>query len=354
MNLSNSIKALVLVFFSVVITSCDNDDSGPKGQFANGVFVLNEGAFGSGNGTISHYSSSGVVTQDLFGTVNNGKALGDVVQSMTIEDNTGYIIVNNDNKIEVVDAYTFTSQATIKDLALPRYMVIDDDRDLGYITEWVSFTDPGRVRVINLKDNSLTTSITTESGAENLLLEDDLLYVSNNFTNTVSVIDTKTNAVIKTIEVAWAPGQLLEDAQDRIWVVCGGSWGGNDGALVQIDPSKSDEPDAESVVKTIELSMNISSKAVISNDGNDIFYFAGKSVYKVSSAATSAPASPFITESNAVNFYGIGIDPKSGVLYMGDDKGFTGSGVVYRYNADGTAIDNFTAGIGPNGFAFYE
>lgn len=354
MNRLNSIKAIVLVLFFLAVSSCDNDDNKPTGQFSDGMFVVNEGAFGSANGTISHYSPSGVVTQDLFGLINNGKALGDVVQSMTMEGNTGYIVVNNSNRIEVVDTYTFASLATIGGLALPRYMAIDDDRDLGYVTEWVNFTDPGRVTVINLTNNELMNSITTEGGAENLLLDDNLLYVSNSFTNTVSVIDTDKNEVIKTIEVAWSPGQLLEDADDRIWVVCGGTWSGNDGALVQIDPAKSDEPEAESVLKTIALDMNISTKAAISNDGRSVFYFAGTKVYKLPVTATSAPASPLITETNAANFYGIGIDPGTGVLYMGDDKGFTGSGTVFRYEQDGTASGNFSAGIGPNGFAFYE
>ena len=48
--------------------------------------MINEGNFQDADGTISFINpNDGSVKQDLFGTVNNGLALGDVVQSMTID-----------------------------------------------------------------------------------------------------------------------------------------------------------------------------------------------------------------------------------------------------------------------------
>src|SRR5688500_15237380 len=114
--------ALILVtVLSVSFSSCDDDDSQPKGKFEDGVFVVNEGNFQDANGTISHVSSDGTVTQDLFGSENNGLALGDVVQSMTIDSDFAYIVVNNSNKMEVVNANTFVAEYTLKNLLLPRY-----------------------------------------------------------------------------------------------------------------------------------------------------------------------------------------------------------------------------------------
>jgi YVTN family beta-propeller protein len=350
----NRIVALCfLAALSILTVSCDDDDNKPAGQYADGVFVVNEGNFGSGNGTITHFSKSKVTTQDLFGLVNNGLALGDVIQSMIVDDDAAYIVVNNSKKIEVVDAGTFERVGTITGLSLPRYVTIDDG--FAYVTEWVSFTDLGRVSVIDLKTNEVIDKITVEAGAENLLKVGGLLFVSNNFTNTVSVIDIEDRVVVKTVTVASSPGELLEDVNGKIWVVCGGSYGGNDGALVQIDADKSNKPNEESVVKTIALDMNLGfPKAAISPDGRNLFYFSGKTVYKFDVTATSAPADAFITETNATNFYGIGIDHKTAVLYVADDKGFSSSGTVFRYELSGPSIDNFTTGIGPNGFAFHD
>ena len=112
--------ALILVtVISVSFSSCDDDDNQPKGKFEEGVFVVNEGNFQDANGTISHISPDGTVTQDLFGTVNNGLALGDVVQSMSIDGEFAYIVVNNSNKMEVVNANTFAAEYTLKNVLLP-------------------------------------------------------------------------------------------------------------------------------------------------------------------------------------------------------------------------------------------
>jgi YVTN family beta-propeller protein len=362
MNLSKSspfgwmnriLSLCFVVALSLSVVSCNDDDNRPSGQFSDGVFIVNEGNFGSANGSVTHYSGANVATQDVFGLVNSGRALGDVVQSMTIDDNVGYIVVNNSKKVEVVTASTFESLYTIDNLALPRYLTVDDN--IAYVTEWVSFTEDGRVSVVDLKTHTVVDKITTGAGAENILDHDGLLYVSNNFTNTVSVISKDDREVIKTITVAYSPGQLLPDNNGMIWVVCGGSYGANDGALVEIDPSKSKKPAEESVVKTIELSMNIAfPKAAISPDKTALFYFSGKNVYRFNVTANSAPASPLIAAAAATSFYGIGIDRKTNVLYVADDKGFAGSGTVFRYDLTGGVLDNFTAGVGPSGFAFED
>ena len=177
---------IVLATCGFMLTSCDDDDNKPAGEFESGIFVINEGNFQDADGTISFISPrDGSVKQDLFGSVNNGLALGDVVQSMTIDGDFAYVVVNNSNKIEIVDANTFVSVHTIQGLSLPRYFTTLNGK--GYVTEWVSFTDPGRVTIIDLENHTAGESITTDYGAENILAYNGLLYVSNSFSNTVSV-----------------------------------------------------------------------------------------------------------------------------------------------------------------------
>jgi YVTN family beta-propeller protein len=343
--------ALILVtIISVSFSSCDDDDNQPKGKFEEGVLVVNEGNFQDANGTISHISPDGTVTQDLFGTVNSGLALGDVVQSISIDNDLAYIVVNNSNKIEVVNANTFVSAYTLKDLALPRYFTTFDGK--GYLTEWVSYSDPGRVSIVDLNAHEVTESITTDFGAENIIAHQGKLYVSNNFTNTVSVIDPVGKEVIKTIEVGNSPGAFLVDKQNMLWVICGGAFQAENGELVQLDPAKSDDEATNSVLKTVELHANVSSKAAINKAKDKIFYYKGNSVYALSTSDTEAPASALFTETQASSFYGIGIDPENDVLYMADSKSFAGNGTIYRYNLSGTAMDDFSAGVGPNGFEF--
>ncbi|NBW36659.1 MAG: hypothetical protein EBR30_16885 [Cytophagia bacterium] len=341
-----SLNFFVLLLTSLfVFTSCDESDNGPKGDFDNGVLVINEGNFNSGDGTVSFFEpNSKTVTKDIFGLVNNELALGDVVQSMTVVGDEAFIVINNDNKVEVVNVNTFEAIHTINDVKLPRYFATASGK--GYLTEWVSFSESGRVSVVDLTTYEVTKTITTDRGAENLMLVGDKLFVSNNFTNTVSVINTTTDAVVKTIEVASAPGEFVVDAQNKLWVVCSGRYQQNNGALVQIDPS------TETVVKTISLSRNVSPKLATDKSKNALYFYSGKSIYKLATTATAAPAEPLLTENNATGFYGLDIDQNTNVIYAGDAKGFAGDGVVFRYNIDGSLIDSFEAGRGPNGFVF--
>lgn len=349
--LSVLLKVVLLSTLCLFAVSCDDDDNQPAGQFSDGVFILNEGNFQSGNGSVSYFGTDGTATHDIFGLVNNARALGDVVQSMTIADSKGFIVVNNSNKVEVVNPDDFQSITTIANLSLPRFFSVYNGK--GYVTEWVSFTEKGRVSVIDLTSYDIIDQVTTDFGAENLIAHNDLIYVSNNFTSTVSVIDPSVNEVIKTIEVADAPGELLVDAAGMIWVVCAGAYEADNGALVQIDPSKSKLPDAESVSKTIALGKNVSAKAAISNDGSKLFIMSGNSVYAVSVSATAAPG-PLMTEPAAADFYAIGIDPRTNILYVGDSEGFSGAGTIFRYDISGTSIDQFSTGIGPTDFAFND
>ncbi|HEX6227030.1 MAG TPA: hypothetical protein VFZ52_21575, partial [Chryseolinea sp.] len=147
-------------------------------------------------------------------------------------------------------------------------------------------------------------------------------------------------------------GELIVDNQGMIWVICAGGYQAADGALVQLDPAKSDDASATSILKTIGLKANVSSKAAINKAKDRIFYYQGNSVYVVNTSDTAAPASALFTENDAASFYGIGIDPESDMLYLSDTKSFAGNGTVYRYTSSGVAIDDLSAGVGPNSFVF--
>ena len=163
--------------------------------------------------------------------------------------------------------------------------------------------------------------------------------------------------VIKTIEVGSGPGSLLIDSDDMIWVICAGGYDSeynplNNGKLVRLDPEKSEDESAVSVVKEIELGTNLTAKAAMNKAMDSLFYYSGNSVYAVSTSANEAPASPLFTEANATGFYGIGVDPQDDLLYLADTKNFAGNGVVYRYTSSGVPVDNKVTGRGPNGFVF--
>ena len=56
--------------------SCNQSDPAPKGDYVQGVFVINEGNFSQNNGAVSYFArEQNTAEADLFSKVN-GRALG--------------------------------------------------------------------------------------------------------------------------------------------------------------------------------------------------------------------------------------------------------------------------------------
>ncbi|RDC64969.1 YncE family protein [Adhaeribacter pallidiroseus] len=343
---------------SIFLSSCQDDDSGStvtplKGAYESGVLVVNEGNFQKGNGEISFINKqSKTVVDDVFLTENN-RPLGDVVQSITVNNDKAYVVVNNSNKIEIADANTFKSLGVINNLQLPRYMVVANNK--GYVTEWVSFSGNGRVAVIDLATNAVTKTIAVGVLPEKLLALNNKVYVVNSGENTVSVINPTSDAVETTITVDGSPNSLVADANKKLWVLCGGEKNYNSdytidentstpGSFVRLNPA----------TNTKEATLTFTSKTLSPGDlvangaGNKLYYQYGGKVYQQDITATALLTTPFINR----NFYGIGVDPTDNLIYGGDAGGFAAAGKVVRFNPTGAAVDSFTVSIGPSEFLF--
>ncbi len=343
------IKTLAIAIAVGFFYSCSNDDGPtPLGAYENGVIIVNEGNFLEGDASISFYSSGTEAELNVFESVNN-LALGDVAQSAYAYDTLLFVVVNNSNKIEVVHRYTMESLYTI-DAALPRYITVANGK--GYLTEWVSFTEQGRLSIVDLATGDIDGSITVGFGAEYVVVDGTTAYVSNTFENTISEIDLNTNTVAATLTLpAPAPAQMVLDVNGDLWVSCKGGFDANfeptnDGLLIQIDLTNITSKGA------IEFGTNISGKLAINGGGNLVYFYAGNAVFGLDVNSTETTIEPLIVNQSFTSIYGIGIDPSSGDIFIADSKNFIQDGEVYQYGANGSLISSFDVGRGPNGFAF--
>ena len=94
---------------AVILTTiaCTKGDEKPESAYASGVFIICEGPFGSGTGTMSYYNRVDSTRGDIYGAANSGAAIGNILQSYTVHNDVGYLLANNANKIF---ESTFTSQ----------------------------------------------------------------------------------------------------------------------------------------------------------------------------------------------------------------------------------------------------
>jgi YVTN family beta-propeller protein len=334
-----------------VLSSCkkDNiDDIYVAGNYEDGYFVTNEGNFGTGNGSISFVDEYGAVENDVFASINSF-ALGDVVQSMNIIGSRAYILVNGSSKIEVASVDSMYSVATI-DAVSPRYIAKVNDNK-AYVTDW----GINGVQVIDLLTNTISSTIACGTGPEGITVANGFAYVCNvggwGLDNTVSVINTTTDAVETTLIVGDKPNSVVVDVNGAVWVLTGGFTEYDDdwnvvsetaGNLVKIVNNTIEETYAFAVG-------NHPQDLVIDDAGTTLYYSDGswsKAVYAFDVNDTELPTTALIDKS----FYGLGVH--GGYVYGTDAVDFTQSGWSYKYTADGTIIDSVQVGIIPGGYCF--
>jgi DNA-binding beta-propeller fold protein YncE len=344
------LKLVILswAIFAQVISGCESTEETPRGEYATGVIIVNEGNFTEANGSLGFYNeSNSEVIQDIFNNANS-VSHGGIIQSVYFYNDMAFIIDQLGSRIEVVEAETFKSIAVIDaGLSTPRYMVVSDGK--GYVSNWGNFDADddvldSYVAVIDLEDFVVTKSIKTGNGSEGLLVFGENVYVANSYSNTIEEIDPAEDAIVSSLSVATGPIGFAEDINAKVWVLSNSYLSGS--ALSQLDLS------TEKVLKTFTVSP--SAKSLNINGGGDQLYYlstpyGADSEVKMVSIDAEKDATEALIKS--ANLYGLGIDPITNLIYLGNHNGFQGNGTLLRY--EGSVLkDNFAAGVAPNGFVF--
>lgn len=347
----------VVLLNMLFIVSCTKENTDPPpvtgDGYNNGIFIVNEGPFGNGSGTISFMNrdGSGLVNK-IFQKANSMIPLGSIVQSMHVVDDKGYIVVNDANKIEIVNLKTFQSLYTLENIAFPRYIKSDDNGRL-YVSCW-----DNTVKIFNTDGTESFGQISVGTGPEKMLMEGQKLWVLNqggySIDSTISIIDIPTTQLINTVDVYPKPTGIQQDKNGNIWVTCSGfGWNGwpdstdTHGHLVCLDP------DDYSIKKDFEFPTTTEhpEKLVINAAGDVLFYSFPGGIYKQRIEADSLNLTAIINKSGL--FYGLGLDTKDDVIYGTDATDFVQNGMVYRYHTtSGMMIDSLEVGIGPSEIYF--
>ena len=345
-------KQTLLHFFMamlVVTIACDsnNTDSGSK---LTGVFVLNEGNFGQANASITAYDpETKAVSQNQYEN-ENGAPIGDVLYSATEIGDRLYLVVNNSNKIEVVDKESLTKIATIRitDEASPREFVgVNDNK--AYVTNLFG----NSVSVINLTSNEEEKTIAVGANPEGIAVVNDRAYVANSGFgngNTISVINTLADEVINTITVGDNPVSILkEEDTDRLWIVCVGAFGDfNDpdddtpGTIYVINGTNGE------IITNFEVGGHPGD--LVLDEASNVAYLINGSVMSIDMTIFEVLNASFINR----NFYALGLSTsgETQFLWGSDAKNFAQAGLAIQYDLNGVKLDSFPTGIIPGAFYF--
>jgi YVTN family beta-propeller protein len=336
----------LMIICSAMLVACKkhkDETQDPPIVRDGGVYIINEGNYQWSNGTVDYYRfADGSLTDDIFESVNQ-RPLGDVVQSMIIDDGRGYIIVNNSGKVEAVSLIDFASVGTITGLTSPRYLI-----PVGGGKAYVSDLYSNSLSIVDLSTFQKTGQIPLHGSTEEMVLSGQTVFVTNTRTSFIYLVDIVTHTLVDSIAVGYASNSIRMDKDGKLWVLCAGDKAQSVNArFYRID----------AVTKQVIISFDLGNSIDIwdkmtMNGAEDIIYFLNNGVWKLEITASSLASGPLISKGSS-QFYGIGVDPVSGNIYVSDAIDYVQKGKVFRFKPDGTLINSFSTGIIPSGFCFH-
>jgi len=342
-------KLLTGVFAAALLftVGCKDDEVfESKGTYENGYFISNEGAFNASNAEVTYVTDNFSGQQDNIYKVNNaGEPLGDVLQSIAFNNVNAYLVVNNSNKIEVVNRYGFKKLATItSNLQQPRNIAFSGN--YIYVTN-NNFFDSYYVSIYNLADLSFVKKISFDRYAEkivetagNVLVQTDgISYSTGNPVitgHTVSLISSATKEVAKVITLPDA-GEIKDlGSKDGYAYALTSTF--TDSFLYKINGSSGDVTNIaiDGIVGAEKLKIS----------GDNLYILDGMGNVYTKAITASSPATKIFT----IPFYVYGFDVIDGKIFASNAGNFSGASEVTVYSLTGSKLTSFKAGVAANGF----
>lgn len=336
---------LLLLLCLTTFISCKKEETPepqPEPLFTQGktAFIMNEGTFNQGNGEISFLNLNDLsIKNNLYGTYNNNAPLGDIAQSMTIIGDKAYVVMNNSQKIVVLTLNDFKKAASISPLISPRYLQ-KVATNKAYVTDLFS----NQVSIVNLATNSVSGSIAIGTWTEQLLEQNGNVFVTAPSTDKVYVIDAATDALTDSILVTPGANSMCTDKNNNLWVFCSGS-GTTHAALHCINPITGE------VLKTMDAGTStFSSGRICSNNAKDSLYYIKEDVYRMSINDVTLSNTPFLLFGTS-SLYGLKV--KNDYVMINDAKDFVQKGTLSVYSKSGTLIKQLETGVSPSEIILY-
>jgi hypothetical protein len=219
-NLFKKSIYLILAVLLIVFTGCNENEIVPDDESDDSendsltlqtvnVLIFHEGGFTANNATIGSYNPEKQEYNPTAYRNENGSFIGDVQQSVFSNNGLLYSVLNGTNAVKVLDSASLSLTTTIE------HELIDKPRNLsvlgstGYLSNWGPYADGGalsdsRIVTIDLNNNSVTGSIETEEGLEDVQVVGNTLLATRNYFGSyqhLTFINLENNEIIADIEL---------------------------------------------------------------------------------------------------------------------------------------------------------
>lgn len=337
-------KLLTIAFASALLftVSCNSDtEVNQEMYYGNGFLIANEGNFGKPNADVTYVSSDLSLKQDnIFSSNNGGSNLGDVLQTIAYNGENAYLLLNNSNKIQIVNRYNFKKQGEItSNLNSPRYMAFANNN--LYVTN-DKYGGDKYVSVYKASDFSFVKKISFTDNVERIVEVNNNIFVQNasfGFGNKISYITTSNNEVQSTITLPSGNINKMIAYNQSVYAIATGT---TDSYVYKISSTGA-------ITQTYTLT-GITDATNLEIEKGKMYFSSGLKVYAMDLTATTAPSTPLFTVVNSVdpysNLYGFSV--VNDRIFVSDANGFTEDSKITVYSTTGSVLKTFTAGKGSN------
>lgn len=347
--MKNGLLEILVVLLGGISIGCNKTEPlqpGP-GTLDRGTYQLligNEGGFTYGNASLQVYDPGNEQLQeDVFQTANQ-RPLGDVLQDVRLIGDRLYVVLNNSNRVEVIDTSDFKVIGSITGLTSPRYILSVSERKC-YVTDFLAEA----IHIIDPVLFQITGAISLPGWTEELIMVNEMVWVTNRESEFIYLIDPAIDAVVDSIAVAYGSGAIGQDGAGFIWTYCVGDVAEQRaGGLYRINP------ETRTVVQSFDLPADggLFPRLAFDADRDTLFYLQD-GVRILDTEATSLPSDTFIAGEGRT-WYSLGYDPYRHQLWVGDARDYQRSGDVYRYDRQGQLVGQLKGGIIPAVFRVLE
>ena len=332
-----------------------------------GFYLLNEGNMNMNKASLDHFDyTTGTYRRNIYGQANPTATLGlgDVGNDIGVYGSKLYAVINCSNKVEVMDVRT-TKRLKVIDVKNCRYITFANGK--AYVSAYDGEVQTGEISpngfVAEIDTATLSIIRTVQVGRqpEGLAVVGEKLYVANsggysppNYERTVSVIDLNTFTKIGDIDVAPNLHRLEVDAYGNLYVSSRGDNFNIASNLFLIDTT------SDAVVKSFDIAcanLTIADDTVyvIGSEFNSTTFERAINYSMIDAKTGTLIEESFLPKSviDAIRTpYGIAVDPVSKNIYITDAIDNVSPGKLYCIDKYGNTVFTVTTGDIPAHFAF--